>query len=434
MNISTARFKFIANALNGSGGFKDGSYIIKYPRESDEKYERRKEIAWYVNDLKEACLRFVGYLSRKSPSRILNNDLLDLFAQDCDWQGNSLDVLWSDFTIDAKARGIMLLLVDMPAANQETDRTFPYIASIVPEIVDKYEVNERGLITWIEITGTTIVDGKTVDILRGWDITKWWVRKGTTFLSQGDHNLGVCPVISFAESTFPLEGSFAQIADVSKRLYNARSELDEILRSQTFSILTYQTPPQQMIPLDVATVAGQIGTNNMLIHSGETPSFVAPPSGPSDIYIKVIADLQDKIGSIGHILEPIAGDTGIALNYKFQQINSALSQWATKLLDTERKIWDLVCLWLGLENKTQISWERDFSTTDLTNELNILAAMQTGGFSIETLGAMRKRILGLAFPAIPDEQMAELMNAEDQASVNQDVLPTDNSNANNAIN
>jgi hypothetical protein len=428
MKLANDRFRFLANALNGTGGFFDGSYLIQYPRESDEKYDRRKAIAWYVNDMKEACLRFTGYLARKSPMRTLDNDLLEAFANDCDWQGNSLDVFWGDFTVEAKSRGCMLLLVDMPAADQETDRTFPYITSIPPEIVEEYETNERGLITKIEITGTTVIDGKIVDILRGWDTMKWWVRKGTTMISQGDHGLGVCPVLTFAEGNFPNEGSFAQIADVSKRMYNARSELDEILRSQTFSILTYQTPPQQIVPLDVATVAGQIGTNNMLIHSGETPSFVAPPSGPADTYLAVISDLQNKIETIGHTLNPAAGDTGIALSYKFQQINSALSQWATKLIDAERRVWDLVCLWLGLENKTEITWERDFSATDLTNELNILSVMQSSGFSLETLGAMRKRILGLAFPSISDEQMAELMNAEDQASVNQDMPEPGNDN------
>lgn len=437
MNLETARFTFIASALHGTKGFKDGTYLVQYPRESDEKYEKRKAIAWYVNDLKEACLRFSGYLARKSPQRILNNPLLEEFAQDCDWKNNSLDVFWGSFTLDAKARGCMLLLVDMPSKEQ-TDkqlvpRVIPYITSIAPEIVDSYTTDDRGLINWIEITGTTIIDGKTVDIFRGWDTLKWWIRKGATMLSQGDHNLGICPVIAFAENEFPQEGSFAQIADISKRLYNARSELDEILRSQTFSILTYQLPPQQMIPLDVATVAGQIGTHNMLIHSGETPSFVAPSSGPASTYLEVIENLQNKLDEIAHTVRPATGDTGIALQYKFQQINSALSQWATKLLDIERKVWDLVCLWLGIENKTEVSWEKDFSTTDLQNELNILAAMQSGGFSLETLGAMRKRILGLALGSLPDEQLTALMDSEDQAAVNQDIVQQEDTNANNPI-
>ena len=50
-------FQVIADALNSSGGFSDGSYLVQYPRESDDKFERRQAIAWYANALRPACQR-----------------------------------------------------------------------------------------------------------------------------------------------------------------------------------------------------------------------------------------------------------------------------------------------------------------------------------------------------------------------------------------
>ena len=64
-NPSASRFAFIGHALAGDGPFRptvtyDGSgraistgtsYLVRYPRESDEKYARRCELAWYASPL-----------------------------------------------------------------------------------------------------------------------------------------------------------------------------------------------------------------------------------------------------------------------------------------------------------------------------------------------------------------------------------------------
>ena len=83
-------------------------------------------------------------------------------------------------------------------------------------------------------------------------------------LDAGEHPLSECPVLIGTEGgDFPHFGPFAPIADLSKRLFNLDSELDEILRSQTFSLLTMNVPQGSTSDqkLDAARVAGQtIGT------------------------------------------------------------------------------------------------------------------------------------------------------------------------------
>ena len=82
-NQSAARFEFIGHALAGDGPFRpvvttDGngrainvgtSYLVKYPRESQEKFARRCELAFYSSPLSQACSRFVGYLSTRPAVR-----------------------------------------------------------------------------------------------------------------------------------------------------------------------------------------------------------------------------------------------------------------------------------------------------------------------------------------------------------------------------
>lgn len=420
--MDTARFQFIADALHGTGGFRppatgaseSNSYLVMYPRESAEKFSRRNQVAWYANDMASACSRFAGYLSKRRPMRTLDNPLLAAMTDDCDWRGNHLDVFWGSFTIEAKARGVMLLLVDMPRdlgasrAEQMEARAFPYLTMIPPELVSDYGVNERGLLDRVEVR-----DIEDPDRYHGWDTEGWWTRKGEEIEEQGQHPLGVCPVLAFAESEFPHPGEFAQIADLSKRLFNMRSELDEILRGQTFSILAYQIPTDQVGIMDIAEVAAEIGTSNMLMHSGTTPGFIAPPDGPAATYLAVIAQLEDKIRRIGHVVEaPDQAESGIALSIRFQQLNSSLSHWASRMEDLERRVWWLASLWLGIQTEVDVSWSDDYSISDRKTELDVLASMQMTGFSEEALREKRAQILTDEFSTMSDDALAVLIEME----------------------
>jgi hypothetical protein len=73
-------FQVLADALNGSGGFTSGDYLVQYPRESDDKFTRRKAVAWYANALRPACQRFTGYLTKRPPQREVTQPALDPFS------------------------------------------------------------------------------------------------------------------------------------------------------------------------------------------------------------------------------------------------------------------------------------------------------------------------------------------------------------------
>jgi hypothetical protein len=138
---ASQRFTFLAEALTGSGGFAPRVYfdtdnagmrkptrlltdchLVPYPRENASKFAARAAVAVYENHLRSACENFTGYLARRKPQRDTGgNPLFDRMVQDADWAGNHLDVFWQGFMIDAKARGSMLLLIELPreqGANQ----------------------------------------------------------------------------------------------------------------------------------------------------------------------------------------------------------------------------------------------------------------------------------------------------------------------------
>ena len=427
--IDTARFQFLSDALRGTGGFSNGGELVRYPREDDIKFARRRSVAWFPNPMMRACSRFVGYLSKRPPVRDVQNPLLQAFVDDCNWRGDSLDVFWSGFMLEAKARGCMLLLVDMPSTipqdqtAQLDERAFPYLVTIPPESVTEYVTNERGLLESVSYASTDIIDGVEVAVVRTWDATQWSVLLDGDVIQSGEHGLGVCPVLIFSESgTFPSDGQFSPIADMGKRLYNMLSELDELLRAQTFSILAYHIPAENMAGFDAAKVAETIGTHNMLVHTGEAPQFISPTAIPTEAYFKAIDRINEMIDAVGLNVEPPGqAESGIAMKLRFQALNSALTSFARRMEDLERRVFGVVALWLGLSETASTSWAKDYSIADLATELATYQQMLAINAPQSYLTEKMKELVALSMPSAEADTLDAIM--ADVENVNHERAP-----------
>ncbi len=444
------RFSFCAEALDASGGFKPTvqyltdenylskpnqvtgpCYLIPYPRESMAKFAGRVAVAVYENHLRSACERFVGYITAKPPHREgTDGPLTQKFIENADWAGNALDVFWQSFMIDAKARGSMLLLVDMPEtlptslAEQAESRAVPYIVAIPPERVCGYELDPSGQFLSVGIRDCMTISGKEKQVVREWNATGWRILDGDTIIDEGTHPFKRCPVLALTEyGKFPCHGNFQQIANLSRRIFNAQSELDEILRSQTFSLLTYQVPAEIATTFDAAKVAAVIGTHNMLTHSGATPEFIAPGDGPAKVYMERIAGLEAAVKRIALEIDDSTrqlAESGIAKAIRFQSLNSALSSFALRMQDFERQVFDLVSTAIGTENRVDTTWPTDFTLADPTAELDKLALMQSGGFSDAVLIEKRKQITQAEFSSLDQDSLQELLDSLDEPAAQVD--------------
>lgn len=416
-------FQTIADALTGTGGFENGSYLVQYPRESEDKFERRKAIAWYANALRPACQRFAGYLTKRPPLRQLTQPALTSFLDACTWGNDSLDVFWSSFMLDAKARGCMLLLVDMPPEGMDTDRTWPILTAIPPEIVTEYTLNEQGALALVKFTDTQVVEGKDVTVERVYDTDGWQVTAGIKVLAQGQHGLGACPVLAFTESgLFPSRGEFATIADLSKRLYNLRSELDEILRAQTFSLLTYKVPADRY-PLDLGSVAQAIGTHNLLQTFPDGAEFIAPPEGPARVYLDVIAQVEALVRQAALLVDlpnSNSQESGVALQLRFQALNASLVHFARRMEDFERRMWAMVGLWLGIEPNVTVSWGKDFSIADLKTEIEVAQNLAALNAPPAYQQAKLKQLIQLDLATLPEDELSAMLAGVDE--IQQEVM------------
>lgn len=435
--MSKARFQFIAHALEGDGPFRPSvvetgngqvtlsgsSYLVRYPRESDLKYARRNEVAFYASPLMQAATRFSGYISSRPPVRDLPHELYSSMADDIDGKANSIDVFWQQFMLHFKARGSMLLLVDMPPAMepnlaaQIASRAAPYWTMILPELLTDYEVGDDGKFNYAEFSGNyTQPDGKRIPCVWHFDREGWEARdKDKRILDASDHPLGECPLLIATEGgDFPRFGPFAAIADLSKRLFNLNSELDEILRAQTFSLLTMQVSENSSDDqkIKAAQVAGEtIGASNLMVHSGSTPAFIAPPDGPANIYLKRIEKLEGSIAEIGlDVRGSNAQESGIALQMRFQALNAALGEFSARMEDLERRAWELSRVWLGMTQAPSTQWRRDFNLADIEKEMTVLQQMQATAMPTAVLVEQEKRVVSVQFAGL-DQDGQERINA-----------------------
>ncbi len=385
-------YGFIREAFIGDGGFSDGSYIDQFPRESDEKYAERQKIAYYTNLFASKINRYIGYLYKTTPMRTTSNQLIRAVLDDVDSRGNSVDVFMSSFAKNAKALGSNLLLIDMQQdlpnnlKEQIDSRALPYFVEIEPSSVSKYKLDKFGKFEYISFNST--IDNSTYDkddvmqVVRYYDRTEWRVYDGEDIIERGTHNLGVCPVISFGENgTFPDAGEFNQIAHLQKRHYNLKSELDEILRGQTFSLLTINAD----VPSDVEL---KLSTDNAIVYAQgmKEPSFIAPESDSASVYQKEIQSIEDTINKIAYdISTNQSQESGIALDIKFQGLNGSLSNFAMRLEDFEIRAFEIVARYLGIQNAdVTIQYHKTFNIVDVEKEINTLSEIKALGYTLPT--------------------------------------------------
>ena len=448
------RFAFLAEALDGGGGFaprvswyaealtdsagavttkqtprlNGPTHLVRYQRETEQRFAARNAIAVYENHLSSAVARFCGFLGRRSPARDgVDAPLVRLMIEDADLRGTSLDTFWSGFAAQAKARGSMLLVIDMPdgpapsnLAEQQRRRAVPYLRWASPESVVDFRIDaDSGEFLRVTLASKEWVDDELTDVERDYDATTWRLRKDKTVLKEGVHGFGACPVMAFTENgtEFPRVGEYAQVADISRRIFNTRSEQDEILRGQTFSLLTLQVPPEHAANFDGNTVAATVGVHSMLIHTGDTPAYIAPDSGPAATFAAKLEELQQAIRRVtmeSSTESSSQAESGVARRMRFEALNASVATFAKQLQAIERRMWAMWHRAMGTTNGVQVSWPTDYNLADVLAELDILTLMQATGMPTAVLNEKRKAIVDIEFDAAGEATKAALHAAIDE--------------------
>jgi hypothetical protein len=216
---------------------------------------------------------------------------------------------------------------------------------------------------------------------------------------NGSYTLGCVPVVALHAAP-PLDpyasrsdSFFYDLAQLNWDLYNLRSELRELFRAQAFAILTLPvTSDSERERLKDLTISTENALTFNPVGGGE-PKFIAPPADPVELYMAQIAQTVLDIYRIAN-LEFVGGvqQSGVALSFHFQEANSSLRTMAEQCETAEKKIMDLVHLWMGATPQGYVAYNNDFNLTDLAQTLNTAMDAITLSLGTEFDRAIKKRL------------------------------------------
>jgi len=396
---TNAILTLLEDAYFGTGGFEfspDGalgtdSYLVKHDRETPKKFINRLKIAYYLNYMAPVVDSHVTPLFRKEATRTATGsvDLWDAFKEDVDGAGRSLATFMRESAFPAKRDGIHVLVVTAPKTAPKTKAEAvalkPYIYGVHALDITEIKRDKAGNIT--SLSHLESRDDQDEPVVRTITAAGWSVTKGKgEALESGAFEQGAfakgrqAPVVELSPGLVVRgqklpRSEFIGVARCCHRLFNLSSELDEVFRSQTFSILTY--PAKETKGLTV-------GTGNVLGYDPEmkmAPAFIAPPEGPAKLLMEQFDRLVREIYRQA-LLTHQTGSTskngtqnlpsGVALRIDRESLDTSLSEFGKQLENAETRISEIWSWWTGETITYECSYPREFTLQDLATELQPL--------------------------------------------------------------
>ena len=416
-------YQLLRDAYFGTGGFETGTYLSKHKRESDEDYTFRRNNAYYLNYFAPIVNALVDPIFKKNPLRDYHGSaerIIKNFSLDADAAGTSIQIFIKRAAVMAKVYGVSFIVVDnarnVDSRSQQEmlqRRQFPYAYVLEPDNLEEYGIDKTGDLEYIKFKEIAHIESGTIQYRYVYfDRTSWKIWGDGIALQQGTHNLGCVPVVPLfsrmlEQKTMRPAPELLPIARTAKALYNHCSWLGEILRNQTFPLLTIPS-------LDAKDLV--IGTNNALGYNPDyshEPNFIAPPSDPATILQNQIASLVQEMYRMANLSFVISttqnNNSGIARQWEFERTNQQLANFAAQCAHAETAVMNLVAKWVNEDITYTVAYPDNFGIVDVTEELAQAQAVLDMGLGDGLREEVLKKVMAAYCPDMPDERFDELV-------------------------
>jgi len=371
----------LADVADGAGGFLTGEHLVAHPREwldhdqdvpkrPTKKLLERRRLARYEN-LADVILKLKldGVFREPAQRRVLRSNgeaieshpYLTWAAGDVDGGGRTLDAFLRESYRDALTFGWMYLLMDRAGDDG------PTAADRAPLVLRGYD--PRAVPDWLDLhgalTAVKIVEALPRADLDDAELPRFRVYRvtatGTTVSEPGEsdrdiaHNFGALPVVPLyahrRSRTSVLGQSALSDPKLYIDLYNLTSELRELLRKQTFSILNIPLGAKAdgsgtaiSVEQAMAMLGQTTGTANVLF-SALDAKYISANAENVTTYQAERTQLIRTIFRVTTV--PLdddgrAAETAEARRLKRQDYNTTLSGYVDRLADAElaiAKLW-----------------------------------------------------------------------------------------------
>lgn len=473
-------WKLLGEVAEGDGGFLNGGYLHAHPRElnyardpvtgevnSDtvvsekEKFKRRRKLTRYENFAAAVLDTFVDYQYAKAITRTIGQPApggtprkghpIESWWEDVDGQGTDMTSWLRVTQVLADTYGHLFVVIDR---EQDTTTWRPrtradegrlVLRRYLPlDALDWLAPRDRlTAIKFAEATERTslldeappapthaAMDASDVEY-RLWTATAWsLVDADGAIKGGGPHAYGEVPVVQYfarRRARIPLVGrSLLGDGRLFKDHYNVLSELRELMRAQTFSLLNIQLGPMEDVGAARGLMGDHLGTDSILWTRGAA-SFLAAPSGPVVDYMNELQQIERKIFRLTGL--PWEGDSAApesagSRRLKAMDLNRLLAGHAD---EAERFEYQIARLWfigtygrdagLAAFDKSELAIKHpdDFHTEELLTALTDAQLALTLGLGPTANTHVRQRLIPLLLPDL-DQDTRKKVDAEIEAN------------------
>lgn len=431
--------------------------LFMHKKELTEDYQARVDMSYYYNFCAPVIDIYTNHLFRQSIVEDYGSieTLVDERKENIDQQGSSIEEYRCQLAESMQIFGHTYTLVDSPLGSDDVlnlqDKMdggmFPYFTNIQPQNVLNWALDRFGRPYWVMLIeiGDLNTDYQTFNKesrlstnYRLWTREEWILyNEKYEEIDRGLHGLGFVPISCAYDRKSKKEKAFlgisfiADISFIARDIYNSCSELKQILRDQTFSILAIQGDAKDYPAIEVATNKGLLVPKD-----AQMPQYITPPPGPADTLMKHIDGQVSRIfqlaklegGSASFKGQDAVEQSGVSKAWDFNQTNSALTTKAGNLEDAETKAWQMWAAWEGKEFDGTIAYPREFSVNSLKQDLDEAEQIMRMNISNEFNKEVKRTIIKKKFPHLPEDKL-DTIEKEIDSSVMQSGKISDRINS-----
>lgn len=453
-------WKQLHDIYEGSGGFLDADrpYLVPHPREwldhsepvkdddgavigwapkqrptnPSPKLRERRKLARYENIAATLIDQLQGALFRNPIVRNFgqNTDTrrpIQDFWDDADGLGTAWDALCKEAWKPAGVFGHVFLYLE-----EAEDRDVPVVRLYTPLDVPDWLVDDRGGLIAVKFLEAAprddfriapVVTEKDLRVrlvtAEGWEIQTI----GGKRIEGGSHAFDALPVVplySRRRALLPVIGqSLLRDPQLYLDHYNLLSEVRELLRKQTFSILNVvvgDTPAG--LVTEQQKLGAQAGTSNVLFTSNPA-AYISPDSGNVDAYHEHIDRLVRTIYRLALLpweTDSLDAESAEARRMKREDLNQQLAGFADECARADKRVAELVYrarfgeAWARQweADGLSIQWPNEFDVTPLMDLIDGYTAAIGLDLGETATRAARKKAARATLPDLTQETYAQI--------------------------
>ena len=476
----------------GNGPYLTGTALVPHPREviyqtgtdgvetdvplrETEKFKRRRQIAAYENLAQVVIDTITEHQYVRQPQRSITDtnsagkEYVE-WLEDVDGLGTSMDSWLEIHQTLANLYGHLFVVMDKlpdvlnrPARTKAEEGRLVLRSYIPPDVID-WLVGRNGELRSIKTVdakyresilepepiddespggpSSTIFTSEGVRELeyRVWDENGWTLYNDDGIpKSQGRHSLNQVQAVVFysrRRATVPILGrSILRNPGPFKDHFNLLSEFRELLRSNTFSMLSIKLDKGETVEEALTRLGSYASTETVLFSSGDAV-YVAPPGGPAETYLKAIARAERQIYRLVNL--PYEGDshqseTADSRRIKALGLNRVLSRCAD---EAERFEYQIAKLWFmmqygrqgGLrrlkESRLAIKHPDEFFAQQITETVDDVLKAMSVRLGPHANALLRRNVVPIALPNLSDADTEKIEKEIDELS-EEEAMPPD---------